>query len=270
MELGGNCVDVARQYGEPVWGASEEVLGRWLADRRPADLAVVTKGAHHTAERRRVTPADITDDLERSLESLGVGAVDLYLLHRDDPSRPVGPIVDVLDEHANAGRIGTFGASNWTIARIEEAGAYAAARGLRAFSCSSPGLSLGRAQEPPWLECVTAHDPDSLAWYGRTQLPVFAWSALAGGFFAGVSDPEVERVYGSEENRERRRRAEELAARKGATGSQIALAWVLHQPFPTYAIIGPRSVDELRASVAATDVELTPEEVRWLDLEEEA
>jgi 1-deoxyxylulose-5-phosphate synthase len=271
VELGGNIVDCARQYGEPAWGESEEVLGRWLADRRPDDLVVLTKGAHHRREgERRVTPEEITSDLTASLAALRVEAVDLYLLHRDDPSESVGPILACLNAHERARRVRAFGGSNWTTARLEEAAAYAEARGLEPFSCASPGLSLAVQEEPPWWECVAAHDRDSLAWYERTQLPVFAWSALAGGFFAGVQDPEVERVYGSEANRERRRRAEELAREKGATAAQVALAWVLHQPFPTHAIIGPRSAEELGVSTAALGVELTPAEVRWLDLEEEA
>jgi aryl-alcohol dehydrogenase-like predicted oxidoreductase len=113
---------------------------------------------------------------------------------------------------------------------------------------------------------VSAHDPDSLAWYARTQLPLFAWSAQAAGYFAGVV---VERVYESEANRERRRRATELAARLGAKPTQVALAWTLGQPFPTHAVIGPRSVAELRESVEALELELTPQDVRWLDLGDE-
>lgn len=271
LELGGNVVDCARQYGEPVWGESEEVLGRWLADRKPDDLVVLTKGAHHLREgERRVTPEDITDDLTASLGALDVEAVDLYLLHRDDPSARVGPILECLNEHARAGRIRAFGGSNWTTDRLDAVAAYAEANELEPFSCASPGLSLAVQNEPPWWECVSAHDPESLAWYERTHLPVFAWSAGAGGFFAGVQDPEVERVYGTEANCERRRRGEELAREKGATATQVALAWVLHQPFPTFAIIGPRSVEELGESLPALDVKLTPAEVRWLDLEEEA
>jgi aryl-alcohol dehydrogenase-like predicted oxidoreductase len=75
-------------------------------------------------------------------------------------------------------------------------------------------------------------------------------------------------VYESDENAERLRRARELAGRKGCTVTQVALAWVAHQPFPAYAIVGPRSVDELRESAGAVELELTPDEVRRLDLGE--
>jgi aryl-alcohol dehydrogenase-like predicted oxidoreductase len=73
-------------------------------------------------------------------------------------------------------------------------------------------------------------------------------------------------VYDSPENWARYRRAEDLGRRKGGyTANQVALAWVLHQPFPVYALIGPHTVDELRSSVAALGLELTPEETRWLE-----
>lgn len=274
VELGGNLIDCARQYGD---GECEHILGRWLGrpDRRDA-VVVITKGGHHVthgpeheSERKRVTPEDVAADLEASLEALGAATVDLYFLHRDDPAKPVGPIVDALEEHRRGGRIAVAGGSNWTTARLEEANAYAAARGWRGFECSSPGLSLAEPLVEPWPDTVFARSDEARAWYARAQLPLFAWSAQAGGFFAGRRDAMIESVYVSERNLERLRRAEELGRRKGASANEVALAWVLHQPFPTYAIIGPRSPSELHESVVALEVELTAAEVRWLDLEEE-
>ena len=264
-ELGGNVVDTGREYGN-----AEAIVGRWLRERRLRDeVVVLTKGAHHDNDtgRRRVNPAEITQDLEESLRTLGRESVDIYCLHRDDPDVPVGPIVETLDAHRRGGRFRALGASNWTAARIDEAGRYAARHGLEPFACSSPGLSLAAPQEAPWLDAVTIHDHAARAWYEARQLPVFAWASLAGGFFAGVRTPDVVRVYETADNRERLRRTQALAARRGATASQVALAWVLHQPFPTYALVGPRSVAELRESVAALELALTPAESRWLDLE---
>ncbi len=103
-------------------------------------------------------------------------------------------------------------------------------------------------------------------------MPLFAWSSQARGFFTGrytpddLEDQTMVRVYYNDANWERFRRAAELGKQRGFTANQVALAWVLHQPFPTYALIGPASVEELRSSVAALDLELTPDEVRWLNL----
>jgi 1-deoxyxylulose-5-phosphate synthase len=263
LELGGNIVDCGREYGE-----SERVLGRWLRDSgRRDDVVVLTKGAHQDANRRRVTPPDISADLLESLDVLGTGAIEIYMLHRDDPSQPVGPLVEVLNEQHRAGRIGAFGGSNWGTQRLDDANEYARTHRLEAFSCSSPGFSLAQQSEPPWPECVAADDAGTRAWYERTGMPLFAWSSQAAGFFAGVNGPDVVRVYGSDANLERLRRATELGRRIGHTANEVALAWVLAQPFQTYAIIGPRTVDELHRSVAALEIELTREERRWLNLE---
>jgi 1-deoxyxylulose-5-phosphate synthase len=264
LELGGNFVDTARHYGN-----AEAIVGRWLRERSCRDEVVIaTKGAHHDVKTgaSRVRPEVIDAELAVSLEQLGLDSVDLYWLHRDDPSQPLEPILETLNRHRQEGRIRAFGGSNWSHERLAEAQAYADAHGLESFACASPQLSLAVAHVEPWPGCVSIHEPDALAWYERTQLPVVAWSSQAAGFFAGVRSDLVERVYVDDENLERLRRAEELAARKGCSATQVALAWVLHQPFPTYAVIGPRSVAELRECAAATELELTPDECAWLDL----
>jgi aryl-alcohol dehydrogenase-like predicted oxidoreductase len=96
----------------------------------------------------------------------------------------------------------------------------------------------------------------------------------AGGFFTGrerpaIRTPKVWRVYASEANRERYARAAELGRRTDRVANDIALAWVLDQPFPTFAVIGPQSVPELASSLAVLDVELTSEKARWLNLQSE-
>jgi len=272
LELGGTIIDTAHVYSG---GNSERAMGRWFQERgRREDVLVLTKGAHHNADRRRVTPEDITCDLRDSLARLKTDTIDLYLLHRDDPEVPVGPIVEALEEHRRAGRIRAYGGSNWSTARLEEANAYARAHGLQGFTASSPNLSLAVQNEPVWADCLSASDPASRGWYERTRMPLFAWSSQAGGFFTGLYSPEnvenedMVRVYYNEGNWERLRRATELGRKRGGyTANQVALAWVLHQPFPVFALIGPHSVDELRSSVAALELELSPDEVRWLNLE---
>jgi aryl-alcohol dehydrogenase-like predicted oxidoreductase len=264
VRLGGNAIDTARVYGD---GAAERDLGAWLASRPDVrdDLVLISKGAHPDGARRRVTREDIEDDLHASLAALG-RPIDVYMLHRDDPSLPVGPIVECLNEHLRAGRVRALGASNWSCARIDEANAYAADHGLEGFCCSSPHLSLATQNEEHWDDTRSARDPTIFAWHERGGLPVFAWSAQSRGFFAGHESESVDRVYDSADNRERRRRAGELAARLGCTANQVALAWVLRQPFPVYAVIGARTVAQLRETVGALEIELSDDEARWLDL----
>jgi aryl-alcohol dehydrogenase-like predicted oxidoreductase len=259
VRVGGNIVDTAHAYSA---GHAERALGAWLGDR---DMAVLSKGAHPASGQSRVTREDIAADLRDSIARLG-RPIDLYLLHRDDPSVPVGPIVESLNEHIRGGRIRAIGASNWTCERIDEANAYAAANGLEGFCCSSVHLSLATQNEEHWPDTLSATQPEIREWHERTQMPLFAWSAQARGFFAGHASGSVERVYDNADNRERRRRAAVLAAQRGCTANQVALAWVLAQPFPVFAVFGARTVMQLREAVGALEVSLSADEARWLDL----
>lgn len=278
-EQGINTFDTGHAYGN---GDCERVLGRWMHARGLRDRVVILdKGAHHNVDRQRVTPFDITADLYDSLARLKVDAIDLYLLHRDDPAQPVGPIMETLDEHHRAGRIRVIGASNWTHRRIQEANAYAKTHGLTPLSVSSPNFSLAEQAEPPWVNCVTISGPahaDARAWYLESRMPLFAWSSLAGGFFSGrlrranfetvkETFPESTiRAYAIEPNFRRLDRVERLAREKGLTVPQVALAYVLNQPLDLYALVGACTPDECRANVQVLDVALTPEEMAWLDL----
>lgn len=266
LELGGSVFDTGRAYGE-----SESVVAACLGERRP-EAVLATKAAHHDRASegtgtlaRRVTPEAIAADLEESLATLGTERVEILMLHRDDPSKPVGPILEALEELRQAGRIGSYGASNWSTARLDEAAAYARGHGLAGFTTSSVHLSLAEWTEPPWPECLGARDPASLAWYERTRLPLFAWSPAAAGLFAGEADVDVARVFDTPANAERRRRAAAVGARLGASATQVALAWLLHRPFPIFPIVGPRSVAELRESADALELELTPDDLAFLD-----
>src|SRR5512134_3917844 len=130
-ELGCNTIDTAHVYSG---GNSERVIGRWMQTRGVRDrIVIITKGAAHSDDRRRMTPFDIASDLHDSLARLKTDYVDLYLLHRDDPDLPVGPVINTLNEHLRAGRLRAFGASNWSHGRIESANAYARANGLEPF-----------------------------------------------------------------------------------------------------------------------------------------
>jgi len=272
VDAGGGALDTAQRYSQ---GEAEREIGRWMARRPTGDrLTIVSKGGHPLdGGPSRLTVADIESDLLGSLDRLGVGAIDLYMLHRDDPSVPAGRFVDLLEEHRLAGRIRAYGGSNWTTARLAEADAHARAHGAAGFAASSPHLSLARWSAEPWPDTVTATDPESRAWYARHRLPLLAWSSQAAGWFAGPSRSndvlslDGRRVFDTGENHERRRRAETLAAERGASGGQVALAWVLNQPFPTAAVIGPRTAAELRENLAALEIRLSAAELAWLDLE---
>jgi aryl-alcohol dehydrogenase-like predicted oxidoreductase len=268
LSLGGTTIDTAYVYRK---GESEETIGRWLKERGNRESVVIlTKGAHHNADGPRVNPTDIASDLSTSLTRLQTDYVDLYALHRDDTSIPVNVIIDALNEHIRAGRIRTIGASNWTHQRLQEANDYAAARGLTGFVFNSPNLSLAKPNEARWAGCVSA-DAETMVWHQRTQLPLLSWSSQAGGFFTGrfapdlVDNKEMVRVYYSEANWQRLRRAEQMAKEKGVDTVQISLAYVLNQPFPSAALIGAQNKEEQLSCFEGAKIRLTADEVRWLE-----
>lgn len=277
LENGINTFDTAQVYG------NERVLGGWIADRGVRDrVNILTKGAHHNDVRRRVTPWDITADILDSLGRLEVEHIDIYILHRDDPGAPVGPIVEILNEHHAAGRIGVFGGSNWTHDRIREANEYAHAHNLTPFAISNPNFSLVEQVEEPWANCVSISGrkgKDAREWYAASDVALFTWSTLAGGFLSGrVARDKIDlpdrlvslcrRCYFSDENFERLDRATTLAHDKGVSVPQIALAYVLSQPGTIASLIAPETPAEIADNVKALDVTLSPREIAWLELRE--
>ena len=276
--MGINCFDCATMYGE-------EVLGDWITARRNREKTVIlTKCAHPDEHRNRVTEADVRDDLARSLEKLKTDYIDIYLLHRDDPTVPVETIVDWMNRLHDEGMIGAFGGSNWSHHRLAAANDYAARNGLIPFTVSSPYFGLAEQFDHPWMgECVAltgAQNADARQWYQTGDLAIFAYSALARGFFSGklrsdepdkahlLLEPPAIKGYCHPDNFERLRRAEQLAGDKGVTVAQIALAWLFCQPLQPFVVTATSTVDHVRQTVAALDITLTAAEAAWLNLYE--
>lgn len=260
-------------------GDAERCLGMWTAERGLRErVFILTKGCHPNQDRRRVTPFDLAADLHDSLARLQTGTIDLYMLHRDDPALPVGPIVEALNEHLRAGRIRAYGVSNWTLERIKEAIGYAQDRGLVPIAANSPNYGLAEQVENPWGPgCVSLSGPDFQAerdWHAQKRLPVFAYSSLGRGLFSGritrqnyleTADGACQKAYCHEVNFRRLDRALEMARQKGVSVAQLALAYVLNSPMATYALVGAATPAEIDECVAAQAIHLTQAELTWLE-----
>jgi aryl-alcohol dehydrogenase-like predicted oxidoreductase len=282
FELGCNSFDTAHGYGG---GENERIVGAWINERGIRnEVVVVGKGAHPNQDRKRVYPFDISSDLFDSLARFKFDYIDLYLLHRDDPSVPVGEIVDVLNEHHRAGRIKAFGGSNWSPTRLQEANDYAKANGLVPFVASSPNYSLAEQVREPWAGCISIGGPNQSevrAWYEQTDMPIISWSSLAGGFFSGRFRRDnldtftdyfgklCVDSYCYEDNFKRLDRAEQLANEMGYSIAQIAMAFILNQPLNVFPLVGCNTADEFRANMAALDIQFDRATVDWLDLRRE-
>ena len=268
VEHGGSVFDTAFNYDAEMCGGEhcETRLGRWIESRGIRDaVSIVGKGAH-TPD---CFPGVVRPQLLASLERLRTDRLDMYLLHRDNPEVPVGEFVDALNAVYDEGLVSGFGVSNWTRERFEQAQAYAAAHGRRGLLMISNQFSLAQMREPLWAGSHSASDDDWRQWLREHQVPLLGWSSLARGFLTGAaaaahSDPQVQRVWHSESNWSRLRRLEELAARRSVAPASLAIAYVLHQPFPTLALIGPRSLEELRRTLGALELALSDEDVAYL------
>ena len=279
MEYGINTFDTAHVYGE----GNETTLGNWIRERGVRDqIVMLAKGAHPYGHNR-VTPEDIESDMTESMKRQGLDYFDLYVLHRDDPSVPVGPIVEALNAHQKAGRIGAFGGSNWSWERIKEANDYAAAHGLTPFAVTSPNYSLAEMYAPPWDDCLSISGPQGQAardYYAETQIAVMPWSSMAGGFFADIYHRDnlttfapdnyfaeiAIRCYCGDTNFDRLDRARELAQSKNLTVAQIALAFTFSQPMNLFPLVSSLTPEQFAANAAAIETTLTPQELAYLDL----
>lgn len=271
LSKGGNAIDTAEHYRH-----AEPAIGKWIEETgRRDELVIFTKGCHPKREARdvkRVHASAIREDIEHSLETMHVDHVELFALHRDDETTPVKEIMDELHHQIEIGHIYAAGVSNWSLERIKEANAYAIENGLHPLTFNSPNLSLAKPMHPRWPGCVSADD-EMVNWHKENKIAMLSWSSQAGGFFSGrfrkdfCDDEEIRDCFYNDENWKRYDRCIELAEKKEKTPIQIALAWVLHQPFPIAAMIGPEQVSELENSIEGSDIQLSSKEVSYLNLE---
>ena len=221
----------------------------------------------------------IRSQLEESLRRLRTDHVEFYILHRDDASQRVDAIIDELNRLRHEGKLLRFGGSNWTLARVKAAEACARERGLEGFTAFSPAYSLATYMHDPWGGSVAlsgAAQRPYREWLRETGLPVFCYSSLGRGYLSGKfrtdsgrsigecisSAPIME--YDAPLNRARLARAEQLAAQKGATVPQVALAWLLRQPMDLFPIVAPTTEAHIRDNCAALSLVLTDGECAWL------
>jgi aryl-alcohol dehydrogenase-like predicted oxidoreductase len=269
---GGNVFDTAYIYNN---GKSDYYLGSWIKSRGLREEVVVLGKGAHTPD---CLPKKIRPQLDETLTRMSSSYLDIYCLHRDNESIPVEDFIDTLNELKDEGLIKVFGASNWTLQRFKEANEYAESSGKEPFTVLSNNFSLAYMNNPVWPGCFSCSEDDYVSYLKEKQVAIFPWSSQARGFFldsqeftglAHVADPnqeEQKRVWGSEDNLERRRRCFELASKKSVDPIQMALAFVLNQEFPSFPLIGPRNFFETESSLQATKIYLTEEEIAWLNL----
>jgi aryl-alcohol dehydrogenase-like predicted oxidoreductase len=274
---GGNFIDSARVYAD--WlpgghGASETTIGKWLKGRKREEFVIGTKGGHpdlRTMQTGRLTPRDVTADLEESLRCLQTDHIDLYWLHRDDPSIPVADILEMMTSLVARGSIRYFGCSNWRAPRIAQAIEIAAEKGITGFVADQMLWAL--AQINPGAigdETLVQMSPELFDLHHRSGLAAIPYSSQAKGFFTKLArdgnaiSGGLRKKFWNTGNVRRMKVVSSVAAEYSVPVSAVPLAWLASQTFITVPIIGPRNTGQLTESLAAADIVLSPELVKEL------
>lgn len=259
-EAGGQLVETAHSYAA---GRAEETIGGWLA-ANPGALAVVDKIGHPDDKGHHdMGQNNLLREAETSSRRLGGNHVDVLLLHRDDPLRPVGELAETLLELLSQGFAARVGVSNWAPGRLSELADFMEHEGQQL--AASYHRSLATPAMPLWPG--TLHATGEVVELLRQRgIPLLAWAAHARGYFTGATDvprPGEPDPFDTEANAQRRLRCSRLATERGLKPEAVALAWLLHQP-QTYSIVGPLSVTELDISLEAAEISLSADDLDWL------
>lgn len=279
IDQGGTFIDTAAIYNDWIPGEksrSEKLIGAWVNLRKNRDhLVITTKGAHPRLESMqvgRLSRQEIFTDLESSLANLQTGLIDLYWLHRDDRSRPVGDILETLNTAVEMGKIRYFGASNWRADRLEAARVYAAEHNLRGFAADQMlwnAACIDREGIPD--KTIEIMEKTLFDFHTRTGMAAVAFTSQANGLFshiaAGTLDsmkPDLLNHFPLEANLARYERIQKVMQDTNLTLTQVVLGWLLSQPFLTIPIVGCKTVQQVKDSLTAAGVRLQPNQLEWI------
>lgn len=267
LAAGVNFIDTANVYS---MGRSEQMLGQALKDLGVArkDVVIATKAHGSMGEGpndRGSSRAHLLDQVEGSLERLGVDHVDLYQLHGVDAVTPLEETLRALDDIVASGMARYVGVSNWPAWRMAKALGLSEARGWARFETVQAYYSIaGRDLEREIVPFLQSE-----------KLGLMVWSPLAGGLLSGKYGPGAE-GEGRRANFDfppvNKDRAwacvaamREVAAKHGASVASVALAWILAKPFVMSIIIGAKTLDQLDQNLASVELRLDAEDIEKLD-----
>ncbi|HEV7871699.1 MAG: putative aryl-alcohol dehydrogenase [Modestobacter sp.] len=254
-------VDTAEMYGN---GASEQILGRWMAERGVRDRMVVATKASPGQKEHPLSAGEIEAAAERSLRNLQVDTIDLYYAHYDDETTPLEESLTAFDALVQAGKVRHVAASNYSAERLTEALETSERQGLTRYVALQPHYNL---MERPGYEGELR---DVVAENGLGTLPYFA---LAKGFLTGkyrageqIDSPRAKgaSAYVGERGDRVLIALADVAAEHGVTVAAVALRWLADQPTVVAPIASGRSVEQLADLLPMQDLRLTDDQSRHL------
>lgn len=261
LDVGINFFDCANVYAG---GRSEEILGRLMAQHRD-DLVITTKVASQMGaglNNRGASRRHIQSQVEASLKRLNTDRIDLYFLHHFDPLTAIEETLRTLDDLVQQGKILYPAVSNWAAWQIAQALGIAHYEGLARIQCMQPMYNLVKRQAEVELLPLAAAE----------NVAVIPYSPLGGGLLSGkysstqkpqqgrlVENKMYEKRYGEALYYEVASNFTQYANDKGHHPATLAVAWAMAHPAVTAPIIGARNLAQLEASLAALEVDMTPE-----------
>lgn len=260
LDLGINFFDCANVYAD---GRSEEILGKLMADRRD-DLVITSKFAMSVGEGVNSGGASrrhVQLQVEGSLRRLNTDRIDVYFVHRFDNDTPIEATLRALDDLVSQGKILYPAISNWAAWQIAKALGITTYEGLARIECIQPMYNLVKRQA----------EVEILPLAQAEQVGVIPYSPLGGGLLTGkyvaqkseqgrlVENQMYSVRYGEALYHDITAKFVEHAQGKGHHPATLAVAWVMSHPAVTAPIIGARNLEQLEPSLAALDVDMTPE-----------
>jgi aryl-alcohol dehydrogenase-like predicted oxidoreductase len=274
FEAGINFIDTADIYsrwadGNP-GGVAEQIIGRWMKHNNiPRDKVILATKVRGNmgggAENEGLSRRHILQAVENSLHRLQTDHIDIYQAHWPDEKTPIEETLKAFDELVKQGKVRYIGASNYPAWELMQALWTSDRNGSIRYDSLQPHYNLVHRDEferEMAIVCKTYH------------IGVIPYSPLAGGFLTGKYRrnllPNSARAGGAKRYFNERNWAlldqmDGLAKEKGASISQIALAWLLAEPVITSPIIGANSIEQLKDNLGAVNIHLTPAEKTALD-----
>lgn len=272
VDAGGNLIDTADVY--PAWvpgnhgGESETIIGKWLKTSGKRGQVVISTKVAKWAEQPGLSPVNIRQAVDGSLQRLQVDCIDLYQAHEDDASVPMEETLDAFARLIEAGKVRVIGASNFSAARFADALAMSKKHSLPRYESMQPEYNLvSRAGYEQELEPLIR----------RENIGVISYYALASGFLSGKYRSDTDLAKSSARGGAVKKflnphglqvlaALDELAATHRATPAQVALAWLIARPGLTAPIVSATSVEQWQELLGATELALSDNEIAQLDL----
>jgi aryl-alcohol dehydrogenase-like predicted oxidoreductase len=266
LELGVNFFDTANGYSD---GASEEILGRAIADMVPRDEVVIATKVFAAMRGGPNAPGlsrkAIMTEIDASLRRLGTDYVDLYQIHRWDYETPIAETLEALHDVVRAGKVRYIGASSmyaWQFAKA-------------LFTADLHGWTRFVSMQNHYNLIYREEEREMLPLCADQGIGVLPWSPLARGRLTrdwdeatarSESDEFGQRLYQSNSDRRVNERVADVATERGVPRAQVALAWLLSKASVTAPIIGATKLNHLEDAVAATALVLSDDEIESLEV----